>query len=484
MKRFSCARMLAVVGAVLLLAASAGCPEKEPDKPTGPPPGTVFRVLIVDDAVPADDLAALRAEWHDQSGWNLEIVEAERSTWRDQATAVDIAILPAPLLGGAIESDLVQPFPESFTESEAWSGMFDQLKTKVALWDGRPAAIPLSGPVFSCYVRKDVLDKLGLQPPRTWNEVAAVVVAFNKAKQQGAEGLPDYPIACPLAENWAGRWFLARSAAYVAHPDNFSAWIRFSDAEPLLETEACLITLQQLIAEVAKSPDQCLTMTPEDVRRAFWSGECLLAFTWPGVKSPAEQSAEESTETPAEEASDVVAELIDLPGAEIVYNANKKQWEPRGIRQVTLLGELGAVAALSASAKSPEAACRLIAWLASDARIDDITGKSLEGSPVRRSAKPGPGLWVEDEWAGQSFDYIAHLETAYRVDHPSVMTLRIPHRDEYLAALDEAVRAAVAGDLPPDAALRQAAETWRSITEQVDPARQSSAYMRSLGETH
>ncbi|RMG03737.1 MAG: hypothetical protein D6741_02005, partial [Planctomycetota bacterium] len=104
----------------LLLAATVGCPTpKEPDKPAGPPPGTVFRVLVVGDAVPTDSLTALRTEWQDQSGWKLEVVAADRDSWKDRMAETDVAILPAPLLGEATEANLVQPFPDSFSEVDA-----------------------------------------------------------------------------------------------------------------------------------------------------------------------------------------------------------------------------------------------------------------------------------------------------------------------------------------------------------------------------
>ncbi len=59
--------------------------------------------------------------------------------------------------------------------------------------------------------------------------------------------------------------------------------------------------------------------------------------------------------------------------------------------------------------------------------------------------------------------------------------LRLPGRAEYLAALDEAVRAAVRGQKSPHDALLEAAAKWRKITARLGLDRQRAAYRHSLG---
>ena len=59
-------------------------------------------------------------------------------------------------------------------------------------------------------------------------------------------------------------------------------------------------------------------------------------------------------------------------------------------------------------------------------------------------------------------------------------TLRIPGRDQYLLALDQAVADALAGQ-DARAALETAANRWREITTQLGLEKQRAAYRRSLG---
>jgi hypothetical protein len=58
---------------------------------------------------------------------------------------------------------------------------------------------------------------------------------------------------------------------------------------------------------------------------------------------------------------------------------------------------------------------------------------------------------------------------------------RIPGRSRYLAALDSAVRAAVAGEKPPADALNEAATEWRRINDELGLDAQRKAYRESLG---
>ena len=59
--------------------------------------------------------------------------------------------------------------------------------------------------------------------------------------------------------------------------------------------------------------------------------------------------------------------------------------------------------------------------------------------------------------------------------------LRIPGRDEYLAALDEAVIAAVRGEKTVEDALWETDAKWGKITERLGVDQQKAAYRHSLG---
>ena len=61
-----------------------------------------------------------------------------------------------------------------------------------------------------------------------------------------------------------------------------------------------------------------------------------------------------------------------------------------------------------------------------------------------------------------------------------LMIPRIPGVDEYVAALDDAVKAAALGKVAPQAALQQAAERWEQITDAHGRETQRDAYLKHL----
>ena len=98
-----------------------------------------------------------------------------------------------------------------------------------------------------------------------------------------------------------------------------------------------------------------------------------------------------------------------------------------------------------------------------------------------RSNLKSPGLWVEKPVsAAAAVQYGDVTEAALRHEQ-WLGALRLPGRAEYLAALDEAVAAAVRGEKPPLEALLAAEKKWREITQRLGLDRQRAAYRHSLG---
>jgi multiple sugar transport system substrate-binding protein len=92
-----------------------------------------------------------------------------------------------------------------------------------------------------------------------------------------------------------------------------------------------------------------------------------------------------------------------------------------------------------------------------------------------------PSIWVEGAMpSGAAIEYVLLIRQI--LEKPvGLVALPLPGREEYLAALDDAVAAAVRGDLSPHEALHQAAVKWEEITERLGRQRQLAAFRRSLG---
>ena len=78
--------------------------------------------------------------------------------------------MPSHLLGVLAERKLLAPVPPRILRDAEWGGVFELLRLREAAWGKQVMAVPFGSPVFCCYYRADLLEKLGRRPPRTWAE--------------------------------------------------------------------------------------------------------------------------------------------------------------------------------------------------------------------------------------------------------------------------------------------------------------------------
>ena len=145
-----------------------------------------------------------------------------------------------------------------------------------------------------------------------------------------------------------------------------------------------------------------------------------------------------------------------------------------------LLTMSGRVGLVPTGAAWPETSFQLLLWLSKQAS-QQLSAASPATTLFRTSQVKMPGLWVEKAVpTAAAADYADLMaETLEREQRLSVV--RIAGRDEYLAALDEAVQRAVRGEMKPQEALRQAAARWREIANRLGLESQQKAYRASVG---
>ncbi|MCA9268220.1 MAG: hypothetical protein KDA41_07105, partial [Planctomycetales bacterium] len=201
--------------------------------------------------------------------------------------------------------------------------------------------------------------------------------------------------------------------------------------------------------------------------------ECALAITWP-AHAEAADAVRATTSVPLG--------CARLPGSRAVYEREAQQWKMRyAVERVPLVGIAGRVAALTTSVRHSRSARDAVDWLTSQEAGGLIAAESMACAPQRYSQLDSIAPWIDRRY-GDKFG--AEYAAAIREENLSRLWLyspRIPVRDAYLAALDEAVQAAAAGQASPSAALAAAAAKWESITDQLGREQQRRAYLASLG---
>jgi ABC-type glycerol-3-phosphate transport system substrate-binding protein len=463
----------------------AGCrPGTDHPLPQGQPglAGVKLQLLVVDDPDLAKAVERMRGQWQWETHSEFTVRQADAKTVdRADALAADAAIIPSASLAPLAEKNLLEPLPAEFERFKEWGDLFDLLKLREAAWGGKVYAVPFGSPVFTLYYRTDLLDKIHRRPPKTWKEygeLSQLLAAEKPPHEEEWSGTLE-----PLAPGWAGLVLLVRAASYAKARESYSALFDIRSMKPLIAGPPFVRALEELVTADKPAAEIMLRLDPAGVRQAFWEGKCGMAMTWPSAAGePTEKQAD--TVNPGEKSPAVMQfGIAELPGSTEVYSLDDRDWVARGevesprIPLLAVAGRLGVVAARS---PHQDAAFRLLLWLSGEKNSKEICPASLATTLFRKSHQQKPRLWGEKTIPTKILSDYAEMLAAV-MKREQWLAMRIPGREEYLTALDEAVRSAVRGEASPADALQKAAEQWRRITEKRGKEAQRKAYLHSLG---
>lgn len=476
------------LAALLVAWPLLGCaPEVETPDAAGPAPREVeLSLLVVDDPALAVAIEDVAGEWKARSRATLRVSQSTSSdllAGESMPADADAVIYPSALLGTLAERGWIAPLSEDYSSNRelAWSDNFELLQIAETRWAGQAMAVPLGSPLLTCYYRADLFEKFHRKPPRTWEEYHELANFFSRRENlrdaAPAEDVDWYGCVEPLAGGWTGRLLLARAAPYIKHHDNFSTLFNVDTMEPLVGGAGYVRALSELVADARLGPAERAALDPDAVREMFMQGRCALAISWP--------AHERSSTAPKSEKRPAVG-YAELPGSQDVYDYAIESWDKRQSDQsghVPLLCVEGRLGSVCEQSDHPHEALQTLAWLSSKdwgAKIGALSSASGATTLYRKSQMREPQPWVD---AGTDLEAARQYADKVRdalVRQAYVFALRIPGHDRYLAALDEAVEAALGGT-PPAEALSKAAEEWTKITEDLGRDAQRKAYRNSLG---
>lgn len=447
------------------MVVAAGCkPSPPPTAPSVPSPPVPQKLLVIEANAVAERVKDL---WQTRGEGTLDV---EAVTW-DELSAqparwagADAVIFPAELMGD-LTAGYIVPFPERVLEepSFAWREVFDVVRRRAVMWDRRVVAVPLTVHVPVLWYRGDVWEQHQWQPPRTWSELARQLEML----RQGDSPVEGRTVE-PLAAGWAARTLLVRAAAYAQHPNYFSVLFHPDTMDALISTPPFVRALEELCRDTVRegldlAPEQCLP----------WAMDHKLAVAvggWPVFPSA----------TPMELGAWRVAQL---PGAAECFDRRHERWQERvpTAQRVTLLGYGGLLGAVTTKARNQRQAASLLAWITGPEWGGQIVTAHRQALPIRASQAGQFDLGSADNAAGHLRDSFVQV-IVETLNNPQVMAIpAIPGQRQYLAALDEAVRKAVQGELSPKEALEQASQQWNAISDRLGHAAQAQAYRKSLG---
>jgi ABC-type glycerol-3-phosphate transport system substrate-binding protein len=390
-------------------------------------------------------------------------------TKQDAPNGGRLILVPLAELADAEAAGMLTPFPVAVAEKVDGKDIFPGLKDAALSRQKKLIAAPVSAPVLLCYYRKDLLDAAGLTPPKTWDDYEELV-------EQLPQWAPGLTALEPCGPEFRAALFLARSAAFAKHPQNYSVWFDFQTGEPLFDSPAFERSLDTARKAWSKMPAEIWQDTPSDCRSALLAGKAAMVLAWePAAGYPRKTSA--GGETASETAEPLAIGVVPLPGTHEVYQNAARRWEKIGAEtayQPGFVGFTGLVMGVSAENE------RAGAWnlLQTLTAHQDQAFAERPRSVCRESeaiAAPPESAELSAETASQIVD--ATAETLRRKD--VVFDLAIPQAQAVRQIIAEELETAKE-DLRPTAEIlaamqRRISEATQDRREQVrDMVRRSA----------
>jgi multiple sugar transport system substrate-binding protein len=464
------------------LAVSSGCNGQSADEtteeetPAAPPS---LRVVVIDDQ-PLSEV--IGRQWTARTQGEIELTQMQAEEL-DTARQIlgDVVIYPSELLGTMVARDLIAPLTTETRRDPqlALQDVFDVQRNAETRWGEELYAVSFGSPQLVLWYRSDLFEELKLSVPSTWEEYQQLLPRL--ARDQLGERAPsqEQPWSAaiePLAEGWGGKTLLARAATYAKAPSQFSALFDYLTMTPLITGPPFVRALDELVAAAKECPSDSAASDPAAAKQAFLSGQAAIAWSWP--------SAAKSPDSPEALPEGMRIGFAELPGSPEAYDFGEEQWIDRRAKDplhVALLGVAGRLGSVTRDARHAREAAEFLVLVSGREWSGQIAPASHATTLFRQSQLEQPQTWVESSIPNDSAKQYAELVAAVQSQPSHMSSIRIPGCHRYLAALDQAVQASLAGTLSSQEALNKAADEWRTITEELGSDSQRDAYTRSLG---
>ena len=373
-------------------------------------------------------------------------------------------------------------------EAIQWDDIAPFFRDFSSTYEGDIYTIPLDGDFQMVYYRTDVLEELGMDPPRTWDDYLAIAEAADGMDMNG-DGEGDYGSCIAKKRNAQSYWMISSIASAFLQSQGTSqgAFFDTETMEPLYNNEAFERALDIYLATTEYGPPDELNLDVGDTRGLFVTGRCALSIDWGDIGTLALDPEQSNVQG-------LVGAVI-LPGSTEVLNRETGELAPcdpalcpyaiDGVNHAPFAAFGGWSGAVNASAPEEvkEAAYAFFSFMAQPERAnEDVTIGVTGFNPYRTSQFENPELWLEagmSEEAAQS--YLGAIRDS--LNSPNmVLDLRVPQNQRYQqTVLDTALAQLLAGEIDKAQAMKQIGEGWQEITDELGRDAQREAYTGTLG---
>jgi hypothetical protein len=145
-----------------------------------------------------------------------------------------------------------------------------------------------------------------------------------------------------------------------------------------------------------------------------------------------------------------------------------------------VLGYSDRLIAVTSASRNAASAFKLLAWLAQADTSSQLAQAGSPTFPVRESLAASP-TWYGSEMPAEERLATGSALKRMLTAQQCLSVPRIPGVDQYMTALDEAVRSVINSESTPEEALQKAAQHWEQITDVHGREAQREAYLEHLG---
>ena len=419
-----------------------------------------------------------------------EIFPKIQSDWSTGTNSIDVGVFAA---GWGVELDAaglledLDPYVAADTKinMDDIAPYFREFGQKVG---GKTKLLMVDGDFQMVYYRNDVLEKAGLQPPKTWEDYIDVASKIHDMDMNG-DGVPDYG-SCIFKKRNAQSYFAIQTiAASIVQTQGTAQGFHFDNAtmKPLINNDGWKKAFE-LYKETGKyGPPEELNMDIGDTRALFKAGRCGLLIEWgdPGTL----QLDPDAT---------AVKGLIYAVGAvgskEVLDRATGKlvpvsaETAPNAVDGINYApfaafgGWAGAINAKADPAKKA-AAYAFLSYMNQAAESNvDVTRGATGYNPYRLSQLASTDLWVA---AGMpealAVNYLGAINGALN-NANMASDMKIPGAQKYTGVvLDTELARYLAGEITVDEALANIEAGWEEITDDFGRDEQIAAQGLALG---
>jgi multiple sugar transport system substrate-binding protein len=419
-----------------------------------------------------------------------EIFPKIQNDWATGTNSIDLGVFAA---GWGVELDAaglledLTPYVEKDAKLEIndIAPYFREFGQKIG---GKTKLLMVDGDFQMAYYRKDVLEKAGLQPPKTWEDYVDIASKIHGQDMNG-DGQADYG-SCIFKKRNAQSYFAIQTfAAPIVQTQGTAQGFHFDNAtmKPIVNNEGWKKAFELYKKTGEYGPPEELNMDIGDTRALFKAGRCGLLVEWgdPGTLQ---------LDADATKVKGLIFAVAAVGSKDVLDRATgklvpvSKESAPHAVDGINYApfaafgGWAGAVNA-KADQKKKDAAYAFISYMNHPGVSNvDVTLGPTGYNPYRLSQLKSTDLWVK---AGMPLDlaenYIGAINAA--LSNPNMASdMKIPGAQQYTGVvLDTELARYLAGEISVDEALKNIEEGWEKITEDFGRDEQIKAQALALG---